>query len=48
MTDEDGERHSQELMNLALAHLEEHPDQEIDLEQVARIALCSEYHFQRV
>ena len=40
--------HSQERMNLALAYLEEHLDQEIDLDQVARIALCSEYHFQRV
>lgn len=37
-----------ERMNEALAYLEEHLEGEIDFREVARIARCSPYHFQRV
>lgn len=35
-------------MNQALQYIEEHLTEEIDMKQVARIALCSEYHFKRM
>ncbi len=35
-------------MNDALNYIEENLDNEIDLKEVARMALCSEYHFQRM
>lgn len=35
-------------MNDALNYIEENLDNEIDLKEVARLALCSEYHFQRM
>ncbi|WP_026894233.1 AraC family transcriptional regulator [Clostridiisalibacter paucivorans] len=35
-------------MNEALSYIEENLDNEIDLKEVARLALCSEYHFQRM
>lgn len=35
-------------MNNALNYIEENLDNEIDFKEVARIALCSEYHFQRM
>ncbi|MCZ8522476.1 MULTISPECIES: AraC family transcriptional regulator [Paenibacillus] len=35
-------------MNRALAYIEEHLTDEIDMQEVARIALCSAYHFQRM
>lgn len=35
-------------MNQALEYLEEHLTQEADLEEAARIACCSVYHFQRI
>ncbi|WP_314590060.1 AraC family transcriptional regulator [Paenibacillus terrigena] len=37
-----------ENMNNALRYVEEHLTQEIDFKEVARIALCSEYHFKRM
>jgi len=35
-------------MNDALNYIEESLDNDIDLKEVARLALCSEYHFQRM
>lgn len=35
-------------MNQALQYIEEQLSEEIDMKQVARIALCSEYHFKRM
>lgn len=35
-------------MNEALSYIEENLTNDIDLKEVARIALCSEYHFQRM
>lgn len=35
-------------MNNALNYIEENLDNEIDFKEVARLALCSEYHFQRM
>ncbi|MDL2318740.1 AraC family transcriptional regulator [Eubacteriales bacterium OttesenSCG-928-A19] len=35
-------------MNEAMAYLEAHLLEEIDLEQMARIAGCTEYHFRRM
>lgn len=35
-------------MNDALNYIEENLDNEIDLKEVARLAFCSEYHFQRM
>lgn len=35
-------------MNHALNYIEENLDNEIDFKEVARLALCSEYHFQRM
>ena len=38
---------SLERMNRALAYIEAHLADEIDIRQVERLALCSEYHFRR-
>lgn len=35
-------------MNLAMAYIEAHLWEEIDFQQVARLACCSEYHFKRM
>ncbi|MEG6586761.1 AraC family transcriptional regulator [Dendrosporobacter sp. 1207_IL3150] len=35
-------------MNTALEHIENNLDNEIDLKEVAKLALCSEYHFKRM
>jgi len=35
-------------MNEALSHIEENLTNDIDLKEVAKIALCSQYHFQRM
>lgn len=35
-------------MNQAIDYIEAHLTEEIDLKEVARLALCSEYHFQRM
>ncbi len=35
-------------MNKALSYIEENLDGDIDLKEVAKIALCSQYHFQRM
>ncbi len=35
-------------MNNALNYIEENLDNEIDFKEVARLAICSEYHFQRM
>lgn len=35
-------------MNDALSYIEENLDNDIDFKEVARLALCSEYHFQRM
>ncbi|EQB87735.1 AraC family transcriptional regulator [Clostridium punense] len=35
-------------MNKALSYIEENLDGDIDLKKVAKIALCSQYHFQRM
>lgn len=35
-------------MNLALAYIEDNLADEIDMQQVERLALCSEYHFRRM
>lgn len=35
-------------MNEALGYIEENLENDIDLKEVAKIALCSEYHFQRM
>lgn len=37
-----------EQLNLALNYMEEHITSEIDYEQMAKIACCSTYHFQRM
>lgn len=37
-----------ENLNKALAYMEEHMTEEIDYVQVAKIACCSSYHFQRM
>ncbi|MCB8983545.1 MAG: AraC family transcriptional regulator [Ardenticatenaceae bacterium] len=39
---------SLERMNLALAYVEDNLGDEIDWQQVERLALCSEYHFRRM
>lgn len=39
---------SLERMNQALAYIEENLADELDLKQVQRLALCSEYHFRRM
>jgi AraC family transcriptional regulator len=39
---------SLERMNKALAYIEENLGDEIDFQQVERVALCSEYHFRRM
>ena len=39
---------SLKTMNEALSYIEENLTNEIDIKEVARIALCSEYHFQRM
>ena len=35
-------------LNKAIAYMEEHLTEEIDYVQVAKIASCSSYHFQRM
>ena len=35
-------------MNEALSYIEENLTNDIDFKEVARLALCSEYHFQRM
>lgn len=35
-------------MNDALKYIEENIDNDIDFKEVSRLALCSEYHFQRM
>mgnify|MGYP006322336313 CR=1 FL=1 len=35
-------------MNEALGYIEENLTDEIDFKEVARLAFCSEYHFQRM
>ena len=37
-----------ERFNEAIRYIEEHLTEEIDYEQVARLACCSSYHFQRI
>ncbi|QRG69158.1 AraC family transcriptional regulator [Brevibacillus choshinensis] len=37
-----------EKLNGALAYIEDHLAEEIDFQEVARIAVCSEYHFKRM
>lgn len=37
-----------EAMNAAVEHLEEHLTEEIDIEEVAKVAHCSAFHFQRI
>ena len=37
-----------ERMNKALDYLEEHLAGEVELEEAARLACCSPYHFQRI
>ncbi len=37
-----------ERLNKAINHIEEHLTEEIDYEQLAKIACCSTYHFQRM
>lgn len=37
-----------ERLNGAINYIEEHIEEEINMEQVARIACCSSYHFQRM
>jgi AraC family transcriptional regulator len=37
-----------ERLNQALAYIEEHLIDEIEFEQIERLALCSEYHFRRM
>ena len=37
-----------ERMNLAMAYIEENLDRDIDMRQVEKLALCSEYHFRRM
>jgi AraC family transcriptional regulator len=39
---------SLEKMNEALSYIEENITNEIDFKEVARLAFCSEYHFQRM
>ena len=39
---------SLERMNQALAYIEDNLADEIDFQQVERLALCSEYHFRRM
>jgi len=39
---------SLERLNAALAYIEENLTQEIDLKEAARLAYCSEFHFQRM
>lgn len=39
---------SLQQMNLALDYIEEHLADEIDFREVARLAVCSEYHFSRM
>ncbi|WP_028593084.1 AraC family transcriptional regulator [Paenibacillus assamensis] len=39
---------SLERFNLALQYIEKHLDAEIDYAEIARIAVCSEYHFTRM
>ncbi|MCC5429151.1 AraC family transcriptional regulator, partial [Clostridium botulinum] len=35
-------------MNDSINYIEENLDDEIDFKEVARLAFCSEYHFQRM
>lgn len=37
-----------ERLNQAIGYMEEHLTDEIDYEQLGRIACCSAYHFQRM
>lgn len=37
-----------ERLNKAINYIEEHITEEIDYEQVAKVACCSTYHFQRM
>ncbi len=37
-----------ERLNEAIGYIEEHLTEEIDMEQLGRIACCSSYHFQRM
>ncbi|RJE89696.1 AraC family transcriptional regulator [Paenibacillus sp. 1011MAR3C5] len=37
-----------EHLNRAIAYMEEHLDEELDMKEIARIALCSEHHFKRM
>ena len=37
-----------ERLNSAMQYIEENIDQEIDFEEIAKIACCSVYHFQRM
>ncbi len=37
-----------EKLNQAISHIEEHLTDEVDYEQLGRIACCSSYHFQRM
>lgn len=37
-----------EAMNQALAYMEDHLTEEIDMQEVSKRALCSEYHFKRM
>lgn len=35
-------------LNMALNYIEEHLDQKIDMKEISRIALCSEFHFSKM
>jgi AraC family transcriptional regulator len=37
-----------ENMKKAINYIDEHLDSEIEYEKIAQIALCSQYHFQRM
>ncbi len=37
-----------ERLNLAITYIEEHLRDDIDYEQLGKIACCSAYHFQRM
>ena len=37
-----------ERLNKTITYIEEHPTEEISYDELARIACCSTYHFQRM
>ena len=37
-----------EQLNLAVRYIEEHLAGELDLDEAAKVACCSSYHFQRM